>query len=169
MSTLRTVIAVFVTTSVAVLLPRLVWATIDTYLLGHPDGKFGALGGIHFVAFFVGIAATVAGLVAAALAFGRRAMFFHRHLVNAVTGGLALSLASFWIPELAVYGVGSALFGEIGMLVVNWAVVCAVVLLLVQLIIGGLLPPNSTPHADARETAVQSQVPDGARAGGRGR
>ena len=160
--------AVFLTTALAVLLPRLIWATIDTYLLAHPDGKFGAAGGIEFIAFFVGIAAVVAGIVAATLAFPRITRSFRAHLVNASIGGLTLSLASLWIPDLAVYGVGSALFGEIGMLVVNWAVVCAVVLFLVWFSIGELLPPNRTPHPDALSSSVSSQPP-AARAGGRER
>ena len=168
MSALRTATAVLLVTALAVLLPRLVWASLDTYVLGHPDSKFGAAGGIQFLVFFVGIAALVAGLGAAALTFTRQTMSFRTHLRNAAVGGLILSLASFWIPDLAVYGVGYALFGDIGMIVVNWAVVCAVVLLLVQLTIGGSLPPNSTPHTDARATSVRHQS-SSARAGERGR
>jgi hypothetical protein len=168
MSALRTTTAVFLVTALAVLLPRLVWTTIDTYVLGHPDSKFGAAGGIQFLALFVGFAAFVAGLVAAALAFARQTMSFRTHLRNAAVGGVILSLASFWIPDLAVYGVGYTIFGEIGMIVVNWAVVCAVVLLLVQFAIGGSLPPNSTPHTDARATSTLHQPPS-ARAGERGR
>jgi hypothetical protein len=97
-----------------------------------------------------------------------KTLSFRTHLRNAAIAGLVLSLASFWIPDLAVYGVGYAQFGEIGMIVVNWAVVCAVVLLLVQFAIGGSLPPNSTLHTDARATSALHQPPS-ARAGERGR
>ena len=168
MRALRTATAVLLVTALAVLLPRLVWATIDTYVLGQPDSKFGAAGGIQFLVFFVGIAALVAGLVAAALMLTSKSMSVRAHLRNAAIGGLILSLASFWIPHLPVYGVGYALFGEIGMIVVNWAVVCAVVLFLVQFAIGESLPPNSTLHTDARAASPLHQPPS-ARAGERGR
>lgn len=168
MGALRIGTAIFLVTALAVLLPRLGWTSIDTYVLGHPDSKFGAAGGIQFLIFFVGIAALVAGLVAAALAFARKTMPFRTHLRNAAIGGLILSVASIWIPDLAVYGVGYALFGEIGMIVVNWAVVCAVVLLLVQFAIGGSLPPNSTPHADAEPHSIKWTPRPNARGGSNG-
>ena len=153
MNALRTMIAVFLVLALTVLVPRLAWTVLDTYLLGQPDSKFGALGGIQFVAFFVGVAAAIAGVVGAVFVLGRRNTPYRVHLLSAVFAGLALSLASFWIPKLAVYGVGYALFGDIGMIMVNWAIVCAMVLLLAQLIVGGALPPNSRFHADARNGA----------------
>jgi hypothetical protein len=153
MNTARTITAVFPIVALAVLIPRLAWTVFDTYLLGHPDSKFGASGGVEFVAFFIGIAAVIAGAVAAVLALARKTTSYRLHLLSAPIAGVALSFLSFWIPELAVYGVGYSLFGEVGMIMVNWAVVCAVVLLFVQLTISAWLPPNSRFHSDARKTA----------------
>jgi hypothetical protein len=153
MKAVRTITAVFFVVALTVLVPRLAWTVFDTYVLAHPDGKFGASGGIQFVAFFVGIAAAIAGAVGAVLVLIRRTTLYRAHLLSAFGAGLALSFASFWIPDLAVYGVGQSLFGEIGMIMVNWAVVCALVLVLAQLIVGGMLPPNSRFHAVARNTA----------------
>ena len=134
---MRTMTAVFVLAALAVLLPRLAWTLIDTYVLGHPDGKFGAWGGIQFVAFFVGIAAAVAGAVGAVLVLVRKGIPQRVHLLSAAVAGLVLSIASFWIPRLAVYGVGASVFGDIGMIVANWAVVCVAALLLAQRIVRG--------------------------------
>jgi hypothetical protein len=150
MSASRTTAAVFIVLALAVLVPRLTWTVLDTYVFGHPDSKFGASGGIQFVAFFVGIAAAIAGAVGAVLVLVRRATSQRVHLFSALAAGLALSIASFWIPDLAVYGVGYAVFGDVGLIAVNWAAICAVVLLLTQLIIGRALPPNSAMYSDTK-------------------
>jgi hypothetical protein len=157
MGTARTMIAVFLLLALTVLIPRLAWTVFDTYALGHPDGKFGASGGIQFVAFFVGIAAAIAGAVGAVLVLARKAFSARAHLFSAVIAGLALSFASFWIPDLAVYGVGERLFGDIGMIMVNWAVVCAVVLLLIQFIVGSAMPPNTALLTDTYASPLRAQ------------
>jgi hypothetical protein len=148
--------AVFLVMALAVFVPRLAWIIFDTYALGHADTKFGAWGGIQFAAFFMGIAAVVAGLAAATVVgvsvLAQKSDEWFPHLLTALVGGLVLSFASLWIPDLFVYGVGYALFGEIGMVIVNWAVVCAVILSLVRAA-AGRLPPNSRFHADARKIA----------------
>jgi H+/Cl- antiporter ClcA len=162
MSALKTLTAVFLIVALAVLMPRLAWTIFDTHVLSNPDSKFGAQGGIQFVTFFVGLAGAIAGLVAmivTAVSLLRRRSSA-RYLLTSLIGGLVLSFLSFWIPDLAVYGFGYSIFGDIGMIMVNWAVVCAVVLILIQVAVGGRLPPNSRFHADAR---------NGARAGEAGR
>jgi hypothetical protein len=138
---------------------------LDTYVFGHPDSKFGASGGIQFVAFFVGIAAAIAGAVGAVLVLVRRAVPQRVHLLSAVIAGLTLSIASFWIPDLAVYGVGYSVFGDIGMIAVNWAAVCAVVILLTQLMVGRALPPNSAMYSDTYSALLRA--PNSARNRGR--
>jgi hypothetical protein len=154
MSALKTLTAVFLIVALAVLMPRLAWTIFDTYILSNPDSKFGAQGGIQFVAFFVGLAGAIAGLmamtvVAVSLLRGRSNA---RYLLTSLSGGLVLSLLSFRIPDLAVYGFGYSIFGDVGMIMVNWAVICAVVLILIH-VAGGRLPPNSRFHADARNSA----------------
>jgi hypothetical protein len=148
--------AVFLVMTLAVFVPRLAWTVFDTYALSHADGKFGAWGGIQFAAFLMGIAAVVSGLVGAIVVaislFARKSDERFPHVLTALVGGLVLSFASFWIPDLFVYGVGYVIFGEIGMVIVNWGVVCAVVLLLIRAT-AGRLPPNSRFHSDAREIA----------------
>jgi hypothetical protein len=165
MSAARRTTAVFVVLVLAVLVPRLIWTVFDTYVLGHPDSKFGASGGLQFVAFFVGIAAAIAGVVGAVLAVVRRAIPQRVHLLGALFSGLALSIASFWIPDLPVYGVGDALFGDVGMIAVNWAAVCAVVILVIQLIVGRALPPNSAMYSDTYSAPLRA--PNSARNRGR--
>ena len=75
MNAVHRTIAVFSVLATAVLVPRLAWTVFDTYMLGHPDSKFGASGGIQFIAFFVGIAAAIAGAVGAAGSSGVGARF----------------------------------------------------------------------------------------------
>ena len=148
--------AVFFVLALTVLVPRLAWTVFDTYVLGHADGKFGATGGIQFVAFFVGIAAAIAGVWGAVLVLVRRAIPNRVHLFSALVAGLVLSVASFWIPDLAVYAVGYAVFGDIGMIAVNWAAVCIVVLLLSQFILGRALPPNSAMYGDTYSAPLRA-------------
>jgi hypothetical protein len=156
MSLPKKLTAVFLAMALGAFLPRLAWTLFDTYALGHADGKFGAWGGVQFAAFFIGIAAVVAGLAAvlvvAISVLARKSDERFPHVLTALIGGLVLSFASFWIPDLFVYGVGYTVFGEIGMVIVNWAVVCAVVLFLVRGV-AARLPPNSRFHADARKIA----------------
>ena len=153
MSAPKRLAAVFIVMTLAVFVPRIVWVIIDTFALGHVDSKFGAWDGVLFAAFFMGIAAVVAGLVAVVVVAisvaVRKSGERFPHQVTALVAGLVLSIASFWIPDLFVYGVGYAVFGETGMVVVNWAAVCGVVLLLIRAA-AGRLPPNSRLHADAR-------------------
>jgi hypothetical protein len=165
MDAVRKVSVVFVALAVTVFVPRLAWTVFDTYVLDHPDGKFGAAGGIQFMAFFIGIAAAVAGAVGAVLVLIRRTTPYRVHLLSALIAGLTLSLASFWIPKLAVYGIGQSLFGDIGMIVANWAAICVVVLLLVQLTVAGTLPPNSAMYGDTYSAPLRA--PNSARNRGR--
>jgi hypothetical protein len=151
--------AVFLIMALAVFVPRVVWVIFDTYALGHPDTKFGAWHGIEFAAFFMGIAALVAGVsavvVVGASVLARKSDEQFPHLLTALIGGLVLSFASVWIPDLLVYGVGYAVFGEIGMVMVNWAVVSAIVLLLVRAA-AGRLPPNNRLLSDASRSALRA-------------
>jgi hypothetical protein len=134
---------VFFLLALSVLVPRLVWTVIDIFLLGNSDGKFSPWASVQFVAVFGGIAACIAGVVGAAFVVIRKSYPYRVHVLSAVPAGLALSLASFWIPELGDYGVGEAIFGEIGMLVVNWGVVCVLVLLVTQRLVGWTLPSDN--------------------------
>ena len=153
MSAPKTLAGVFIVMALAVFVPRLAWVIIDTFALGHVDSKFGAWDGILFAAFFMGIAAIVAGLVAVVLVAiflaVRKSGERFSHQVTALIAGLVLSIASFWIPDLFVYGVGYTVLGETGMVIVNWAAICGLVFLLIR-VAAGRLPPNSRLHADAR-------------------
>jgi hypothetical protein len=145
----------------AVFFPRLAWTVFDTYVLGHPDGKFGALGGIQFAALLMGIAAAVAGLTAVVVVaisvFARGSEKPFPHVRTALVAGLVLSFASFWIPDLFSYGVGYTVFGETDMVIVNWAVVCAIILLAVRAA-AGRLPPNSAVESDASVPALRASA-----------
>ena len=156
MSALKRLTAVFMVMTLAVFIPRLVWVIVDTYVLGHADSKLGAWGGVQFAAFIMGIAAIVAGVVGVAFVAisvaARKSDERFPHVMTALVAGLVLSFASFWIPDLFIYGVGYTVLGEIGMVVTNWVAVCAVVLMLIRAA-AGRMPPNSRLHTDARNVA----------------
>jgi hypothetical protein len=107
----------------------------------------------------MGIAAVVAGfaamIVVGASLLVRKSDERFSHRLTALIGGVVLSYLSAWIPDLFVYGVGHAVFGEIGMVLVNWAVICAIVLLLVR-VAAGRLPPNSRLLSDASVSALRA-------------
>lgn len=111
----------------AVMLPRVAWTAFDTYVLGNPDYKLGAEGGLMIVTFLgaaCGLVAAVAVAIFAAIALALRHELDHRALVySALLSGLLLSWPSYYVPRLPGWGYETAL-AEFGGMAANWALIC---------------------------------------------
>jgi uncharacterized YccA/Bax inhibitor family protein len=130
MNTARFLAASALIAMLAVMLPRVGWVAFDTYILDNPDDKLGANAGVMIVAVLGALCGLIAGVVVAifaAAALAVRHRLDHRAvLYSAVFGGLVLSWLSSYVFHLPSWAYETAL-GEIGGMVVSWALVCAAI------------------------------------------
>jgi hypothetical protein len=129
-------------TGALVWLPWLSWAAIKTYILAEPDSKFGAMGGVLFVAAFWGFAAFIAAIAFLSVRFlislrepcpGRS-----NETVSALLSGLLLAIAAKFLPLLPP--VGERLLGEIPGIILCWGLICLTVCAAVQTLVVARTP-----------------------------
>lgn len=135
---MKNLIIAFSITAIAVWLPQIIWVSADTYLFNHPDMKFGASGGVLFVAVITGLEALIAGASAALVQL--LAMIFKKYRIKRVTvatmlGGLSLSGLSRFVYVLPP--VATAFLDEVAGLALSWGILCMVVMVAWRFIVYG--------------------------------
>lgn len=140
--------------ALAVWLPWMLWVTIKTYFLSAPDSKFGAEGGVIFVAVIWGLAAVISGISAVLILL--LATKFNKTKSNprsaliALGCGLVLSLLANLIPRLPVLING--IYGDIAGMAFSWFVISCIIFIIGYLI-DYWTQPNKSLKTDAQGRA----------------
>ena len=123
-------------------LPAMLVAANRVYILGIPDAKFGADGLVLFVAFVWGIAAVATGAVSLVV-YAMRATKqpFSVSLGATALGSAAMSAASVALPQVPPFM--QFVFGEIGGMVVSWALASAAALTIAHIVLSRRRNPTS--------------------------
>ena len=144
----------FAISVLAVWLPWVLWTTIKTYLLDDPDSKFGAEGGVIFVAAIWGLAAVVSGVAAVLILLltTRITKIISRARPNliALGCGCLLSFLAYFIPRLPA--LSNSWYGDIAGMVLSWLLISSIVFMIGYLI-DYWTQPNKSLKPDAQKRA----------------
>ena len=133
---MKKILQSFAISVLAVWLPWMLWVTIKTYFLSDPDSKFGAEGGVIFVAVIWGLAAVISGMSAVLILLlapkFSKAKLKARPGFIALSCGFVLSLLAYFIPRLPVLFNGK--YGDIAGMVLSWFVISCIVFMVGHLV-----------------------------------